>query len=166
MKDLEALTKECMADLASIGIKCGRVRNVAVNTRAKSRWGLCKRVAVGVFDISIAEVLLKDDTDIRMAKNTIVHELLHTVPGCFGHKGKWKLLAETVNKFLPQYNIKRTASYEVKGLDTSPKEPIYRYCLRCTDCGREIFRQKQSKVITNYKKYRCGKCGGKFERVM
>lgn len=166
MKDLTKLVEECKAELDSIGIKYGKVREWTVNTRAKHRWGQCKKVGFGLFDISISHSLLNDDADVQSAKNTIVHELLHTVPGCFGHKGKWKMLSEYVNLKLPQYTIKRVTSFEEKGLEREIKEPIYRYMLRCKKCGQEIKRQKKSKVILQYKKYRCAKCGGKLERVM
>ncbi len=106
MKDLKLLVDECIAELNSIGINCGRIRNIEINTRAKSRWGQCKTVKTGVFDIEISARLLDDNVDDLAAKNTIIHELLHTVKGCHGHTGKWKILAEYVNKKFTQYNIK------------------------------------------------------------
>jgi len=166
MKDLIKLVEICKADLDSIGIKCGKVRNWTVNTRAKCQWGQCKKVGIGLSDISISAVLLNDDVDDREALNTIAHELIHTIPGCFSHKGKWKLIAEDICKKLPQYTIKRTAKPEEKGIVIQKKEPVYRYILRCTECGQEIKRQKLSKAVVNYKKYRCGKCGGKLERIL
>ena len=76
------------------------------------------------------------------------------------------MIAEYICKKLPQYTIKRTAKPEEKGIVIQKKEAIYRYILRCTECGQEIKRQKQSKAVVNYKKYRCGKCGGKLERIL
>ena len=117
MKDLEMLASECEADLSSINIQPGEVSQWLINTRAKNRWGQCKRCLPGIFDISISARLLQDSVSDQAAKNTIMHELLHTVKGCYGHKGKWKDLALTVNRLLPQYTIKRTTSAEEKGLD-------------------------------------------------
>ena len=138
MKDLRKLAGECQRDLLSVNIHIGKVRNWSVNTRAKARWGLCTRVSKGLFDIQISAALLQDDVDDNAAKDTIVHELLHTIPGCFKHTGKWKQYAETVNFLLPQYNIKTRSSYEDKGLKDTRPEPDFRYILKCLQCGMEI----------------------------
>lgn len=88
MKDLEKLVEECKKDLDEIGIPYRTVRNWLINTRAKCRWGQCRRVSTDIFDISISHRLLQDDVLDVAAKTTIIHELLHTVDGCSGHKGK------------------------------------------------------------------------------
>ena len=158
-----SLVAICKADLDGLGIKYGKVANWSVNTRAKCRLGQCRKIGVGLFDINISDALLKDDIDEQVALNTIMHELLHTVNGCFKHTGKWKIYAEYINNKLPDYNIKRIATQSEMELIIKPKQPVYKYILRCTNCGAEIKRQKLSKVVVNYKRYRCGKCGGKLE---
>ena len=155
MKDLQKIAAECQADLASIGIPYGRVKLWIINCRAKARWGLCKKRQDGSYEIEIAEALLQDDVDDIAAKDTIIHELLHTCPGCLKHTGRWKQYADKVNRMLPQYNIKRTTSAAEKGVTVRRKEPTYRYILKCTDCAREIKRQKKSAVIEHPEHYRC-----------
>lgn len=87
MKDLLKLTAECMAQLNALGIDCGKV-TFTVNTRAKKRWGQCRVVGAGSYEISISERLLHDDVDDMAAKNTIMHELAHAADGCrSGHRG-------------------------------------------------------------------------------
>ena len=166
MKDLMILVEICKSDLDSLGIKYGRVSNWTVNTRAKCRLGQCRKIAAGLFDINISEALLKEDVDDQITLNTIMHELLHTVPGCFTHKGKWKLYADYVNKKLPQYTIKRVSKESEVDITIDRKQPVFKYILRCTKCGQEVKRQKETKVITNYKRYRCGNCGGRLERII
>ena len=165
MKDLMSLVAICKADLDSLGIKYGKVCNWTVNTRAKRRLGQCRKVGIGLFEINISESILKDDVDDRIALNTIIHELLHTVNGCFKHTGKWKEYAQYINGKLPQYDIKRVA-IQSNVFAIEYKEPTYNYILRCTKCGQEIKRQRLSKVVTNHKRYRCAKCGGRFERIL
>lgn len=165
MKDLTSLLAICKSELDALGIKYGKVRNISVNIRAKCRLGQCKKVGFKLFDINISAVLLEDGVDDQITLNTVMHELLHTVDGCFNHIGKWKKYAEYINQKLPQYNIKRLAKESETGIHIERKEPVYRYILRCTNCGQEIKRQKKSKVITNYKRYRCGKCGGRLEKL-
>lgn len=110
-------------------------------------------------------MLLADEVDDRVTLNTIMHKLLHTVLSCLNHNGKWKVYAELVNRRLPQYNIKRVAKESETGIIVERKTPVYRYILRCTKCDQEIKRQKETKVVINYKRYRCGKCGGVLERI-
>ncbi|MBR7133876.1 MAG: SprT-like domain-containing protein [Clostridia bacterium] len=162
MKDLLKLVAECEADLDFLGIKYRKVHNWSVNTRATSRWGCCKTIAPGLFDISISAELLADELDDQKAKNTIIHELLHTVDGCHGHKGKWKRLAEKVNSALPQYEVKCSISYAEQGIKPDIQ---YKYSLRCEACGQMIYRQRETEVIKNPHKYRCGKCKGKLMRI-
>lgn len=174
MKDLRALAVSCEAELRAVGIRCGTIRRLSVNTRAKSRWGQCRMVSEGVFDIEISARLLQDEVDDIAAKTTMIHELLHTVEGCRGHKGKWKELAELVGRAYPQYQIKRTSSCEEKGVlqenrpsggrtqDQARKTRQARYRITCTGCGARTYRQRASKLIQRPEEFRCGKCGGKL----
>lgn len=162
MKDLEKLVEECKKELDAIGIPYRTVQNWTVNTRAKRRWGQCKKVSADVFDINISQRLLQDEVSDTAAKNTIIHELLHTVEGCYGHKVKWKLLAGKVNHAYPQYNIKRTTTSEEKGVEESERTYQKNYKVVCSGCGRYWYRQKASKLIQHPENYRCAKCGGKL----
>ena len=164
MKDLEKLIRECQMDLLTVQIRPGKVRNWCVNTRAKARWGLCSKVENGLFDIQISAILLQDSVDDQAVKDTIVHELLHTIPVCFKHTGKWKQYAAAVNTLLPQYHIQARSSYEEKGLGDSRQEPEYPYLLKCVQCGAEIKRQRKSAVVEHPEKYHCV-CGGRLTRI-
>lgn len=166
MKDLTKLVQETIADLNGIGIRCGHVRSWSVNTRAKARWGLCKKVAKNTFEIEIAEALLQDSVSDQAVKDTIAHELLHTVPGCLKHTGKWKNFATAVNARLAGYNIKRAESHEDKGMEAPPTETHYRYLLKCSGCGMEVPRQKKSAVVMHPERFRCARCGGILTRLI
>ena len=145
MKDLMNLVAICKEDLDSLGIKYGRVSNWTINTRAKCRLGQCRKIAGDLFDISISSMLLVDEVEDRVTLNTIMHELLHTVPGCLNHNGRWKVYAEFVNKKLPQYNIKRVAKESETGIVVERKPPVYKYILRCTKCGQKSNGKKKPK---------------------
>lgn len=165
MKDLIKLAHECEADLRSIGVQPGVVTHWSVNTRAQKRWGQCKKVSIGHFAINVSAKLLADDVDDQATKNTIMHELIHTVSGCHGHTGSWKEIAEKVNRRLPQYMIKRTTSSAEKGIDETSNERTNRYAVRCVHCGHEYTREKMTKVIKYPESYRCSRCNGRLERV-
>lgn len=174
MKDLQKLYQECLNELTDIGIVCGNIKSVTVNTKAKSRWGLCKRKTVidykspvqkYEFEISISYRLLEDEVKDEAAKNTIIHELLHTCEGGHGHKGNWQRLANRVNTAYG-YDIKRTTSYDEKGVEDIRVAPVYKYVIACEECGHEYKRTKQTSLIKAPERYRCGKCGGKLQRTM
>lgn len=172
MKDLERLAAQCEAELGRIGIRCGKVRSWSINTRARKRWGRCRQVSGGVFDIDISERLLGDEVEDTAAKETIIHELLHTVEGCLGHKGKWKLLAQLVEAEYPRYHIKRTSSCEEKGISqempagngaAQKKRALPpRYRITCRDCGARAYRQRAGKLVQRPGDFRCGRCGGEL----
>lgn len=159
MKDLNRLVAECEADLRSIGIRHGTVVEWSVNTRAKKRWGQCKSVGSGMYKINISEQLLQDNVSDQAAKNTIMHELLHSVKGSMNHKGVWAANAAKVNRLLPQYTIKRTTSSEEKGIEEEERKAVARYIIRCRHCGSEYTREKFCRVVQYPEKYRCGECG-------
>ena len=161
MKDLKKLSEECIAELSSIGIAPGNIRRIYVEKSTTRRWGVCKKIkAENVFEIGIAKVLLEDSIDDMQTKNTIMHELLHTVDGCSGHTGLWKALAEKVNTSLPGYNIKRLSSEEEKGVQRNHK-----YMIECTGCGAVIYRDRMSNAVRFPGNYKCARCGGALKRI-
>ena len=161
LKNILELAAICEAELRSIGIQPAAQIRWTVNTRATRRWGCCKKSGPDAYEISISSRLLQDDVEIQAVKDTIMHELLHTVKGTKGHTGLWLKLAAQVNQRLPQYHIQRTASYEEKGIEPVPA----RYLLRCTHCGRDFSRQKMSNLVRAPQNYRCGACGHPLERI-
>lgn len=76
MKDLNAICLECENDLAAIGIKLGRITEYTVNSRAKTRLGLCsanreewKRLARKVsaaYGIDITRVASPDEIAVKI----------------------------------------------------------------------------------------------------
>ena len=116
MRDLIDFTIQCMNELDRIGIPYGNVIDVTINTRAKKRWGQCRKVPGG-FTININVVLLDEKNDVDGLRNTIFHELLHTCPDCWNHGTQWKAYAAMIRRELG-YNIQRTSSAEEKGVIT------------------------------------------------
>lgn len=105
----------------------------------------------------------------RAIRNTLIHELLHTCPGCLNHGQKWKAYARIVqNRF--GYNIVRAGGDkdEASALEAARREKRAgyqtQYLLVCTKCGQEFIRYRKSNLVLHPEKYRC-KCGGTIERV-
>ena len=93
---LSRVVRQCMKELDSIQVPYGHVVEVTVNTRARKRWGLCRKEADG-YHISIADRLLDGNTEQGL-RDTVMHELLHTCPMCNNHGAMWKHFAEVVNR--------------------------------------------------------------------
>lgn len=152
---------KCLQDVIS---QCKAIRlpvsnniapEVLVNKRAKSRFGSCRKTAAG-FVIEISEFLL--DADIGHIKNILAHEVLHTCRGCQNHGKKWKLYAGAMNSEYG-YRITTTSTYEKMGLEKPEQQKNYKYMIQCQSCGKIIYRQRKSNLITHTNHYRC-RCGG------
>lgn len=165
MKDLSKIVCQCVAELSAIGIFPARRIRWRINTRAKSRWGICKKTGSRDYQIEISERLLHDDVSDVATKNTVIHELLHTIPGGMKHTGNWAAAAAKVNRAYPQYRIQRLTSSEEKGIVPDRSARPSKYALKCTDCGTEVPRERMSKVIRSPQDYRCAFCGGKLVRI-
>ena len=164
MKNLNKLYKECLFDIHNLGINTGKITSITINTRAKKRWGQTTKHPDGSFDININASLLADNLDDMVAKNTIAHEILHTVKGCFDHKALWQEYANRMNHAYG-YNIKRCTSAAEKGLQPVGRirNESYKYVLTCIDCGGTSYFKRASKAVQHPEWYRCGRCNGKLK---
>ena len=161
MKNLQLLANQCMHQLDAIRIPYKKPSNFEVNSRAKHRWGQCRHEENGRIVISVSERLLHSDVSDVSAMDTIIHELLHTVPGCSNHGAKWKHYAEVVNSAYPQYHIKRTATFEDKGVVPDPVS--YKYKIFCIKCGASSYYARCTKAVRFPSLYKCSRCGGELK---
>ena len=146
-------------ELLALGIPVsGRLLpQVQVNTRAKRRLGCCFYQG-GRYWIEVSDRVLGDGALLRQ---TLVHELLHTCPGCRDHGAEWKRYAGYVNGKLGT-DIQCTVKLE--GAYKPLRHEEVKYILRCQCCGKEFHRMRMCKLVRAPWRYRCP-CGGKLERV-
>jgi len=158
--ECDAMMADLHKQLRSLGIPVSpkTQSGVRINTRAKRRLGCCY-CQQGVYAIEVAARLLEDPVLLR---ETLLHELLHTCPGCRNHGEKWKGYAGIVNQNMGT-NIQRTV--QVEGRPVSLRRDEVKYILRCEACGREIKRMRMCKVVKSPWRYRC-LCGGRLKRVL
>ena len=107
------------------------------------------------------------DLQEDIIKNTIIHELIHCLPDCNNHGKQFKYYASYVNERLG-YNISRVGNkkddFEKSGLDyVEENEEKFKYKVCCKNCGYTFYRKRMQRGFT--RKYRCGKCAGRFEVV-
>lgn len=176
-KRLDEMFNECIDEMDAIDIPYGKITEVTVNYRAKSRWGQCQRRYDNgiIYKININADLCHREASERGLKETIIHEILHTCPDCMCHTGEWKRLADLVNDCYG-YNVKRCNSSEDKGMSEfykqhdrqgRPEKPVvWKYEIRCKSCGKIVGRKQKACKVTKYPQmYQCGFCRGKLEVI-
>lgn len=176
MRDLQKVYWNCRTMLDEIGIDYGNIVEVKINTRAKRRWGQCCCKFVGRDThgnpkyenrIDISAVLLDERVPIEALQNTIIHEILHTCPGCQNHGPNWKARAAKVKRELG-YDIKTRDSSQDKGVSSNIASEYYKpkYIVICSNCGREVGRDRMCGIVKYPMNWRCGVCHkGHFERI-
>ncbi|MBR3600233.1 MAG: SprT-like domain-containing protein [Lachnospiraceae bacterium] len=165
MQNLNELVSIAVADMEDLGYTINKNNSYVVNYRAKNRWGLCKHNPDGTCTIEISHRLLNEGVSRDAIMNTLMHELIHTLPGCNNHGVNFKRVAQVINDAYG-LNIKRATSAEEKGIEVPiAPAPVYKYKFRCRACGQIISRTRESKFTKNYDRYSCGYCGGRFEKI-
>jgi predicted SprT family Zn-dependent metalloprotease len=97
------------------------------------------------------------DEGESVIRNTLAHELCHTLPDCMNHGPNFMEWAGIIGRNMG-YVIDKTA--DVDGSKYFEKYiPMYPYMLRCRDCDKEFYHAKQSDSVKNPGRYKCN-CGG------
>ena len=183
---LNKLYKECVEELNNIGIDVknfGEIQ-VALAKRKNKRYGCCKQenpdesskyierhgyrriIKYTKFNkhyIEISKWVM--DLENEIIKNTIMHEIIHCIPFCNNHGSEFKKYSKYINKELG-YNIStRGNKQEDCNKSNVQYEEVeeYKYKIECEKCGQTTYRKRHNKNFT--RKYRCGKCGGKFKII-
>lgn len=180
-QELKALLQEVLSQCKKENIQISDyiLPDIVINSRAKSRFGACRKIPMNklqsidlkhiiinkkvncFFQIELCEAMM--NANEQEIKNVIAHEVLHTCPGCYNHGKLWKTYASKLNNIYG-YNITSTTTYEKIGIQKPEKKEAYRYKITCQRCGKEFYRMKKSKLVTETNRYRCG-CGGKLKCI-
>ena len=186
---LNKLYLECVNELNKIGIdilnekQYGKII-ITISKRNNKRYGCCKqekpdsnyktisRIGRRKFvkyekfnrhNIEISKWVLELEDNI--IKNTIMHELIHCIPYCNNHGTEFKKYAYIVNSNYG-YDISRVGNkkkdFEKSNIEYNEIEK-YNYKIICKGCKQESYGQRLNKNFT--RKFRCAKCGGRFEIV-
>lgn len=181
---LQNLFNECKIELKSIGIDLNNklVGTIAINVAKRDckRYGCCRQecpdkstkyiekigrkryIRYAIFkkhSIEISKWVMNLNNDI--IKNTIIHEIIHCLPNCNNHGEEFKKYAQYINAKL-NYNISRLGDkkQDLANSNIEVEKEYYNYKIKCSKCGYFFYRKRLNSNFT--KKYRCGKCGGKF----
>ena len=144
MKNYYKILREAKAECAACGIWLGEVADIGICHKNLKRWGRCRYIAdEDCYYIEISYRLVDDAASDKALKETILHELCHTVDGCMNHQKKWK---ETVAKLNERYgyNIKTADTAADKGLESIEPEKLLSMSLSALVVGKSFRDQEQA----------------------
>jgi len=160
MRDLEYYGKKCMEILDALEIPYTAPEEWIVNRRATRRYGQC-RYHFGVYTINITYRLLDERIPEEYLEDTIIHELIHTCPGCMNHGKLFHKYCDLVNDCYSCYHISTYVdtwvSEKVEKIYPE-KNRAYKYIVHCPDCGCETYYKRITKAVKNISHYHCGRC--------
>ncbi|MCR4874289.1 MAG: hypothetical protein K5923_00935 [Clostridia bacterium] len=165
-KHYTGLINECINQMHALNIPISDSIEFKNNT-GFSRFGFCKKTPYreGVSYVIAINKWFEDDIAII---ETILHELVHTIPGCYNHGEKFRHYAEIINQecdlnisVVGNYKLNENA-YKNKGSKRKVFDPkeydqksmVIMYCPRCL---RE-FAIKKNAIRFNGR-WVCRKCG-------
>lgn len=163
---LVSLVDEARKELDALGIPYGKISMLEVSHTVTS-YGDCRKIGESSYRIRVNKVLLAEAAD-TIVKETIIHEILHTCPGCMNHGKTWQAYASVVNDAYPRYRISRLSScnrthVRLKNRDTA------KYVATCMSCNKEYLFFKKTYVvdclINNPTSCKCSICNNKNFKI-
>ena len=139
---------EARAELVNLGYDelLDNFYDITFSNRMTKTLGYCKCIRHKEYQITINSNYM-NICDCTALKNTIVHELIHSIQGCMNHKGKWKMIANQVNKVYG-YHISRCSYYEDYHQFRQSKKN-YKYKVICNYCKKEWKYQKKGRIVNS-----------------
>lgn len=111
--------------------------------------------------IEFSKQFLETSTD-ESVRQVIMHEFAHwavlvETGEVHGHDAIFKAMCRKIGceANRPQTKVERTVS----------DDKIYKYIVKCKDCGNEVHYNRAGKVVKHPDFYGCGKCGGELECI-
>ena len=79
-------------------------------------------------------------------KESLIHELVHTLPGAFNHGTYFKEYGRMFHSHYPDYTIKRV-SHGGSGYTPPVRKRNYKYKIACNTCGAVSRYQRKVQTI-------------------
>lgn len=155
-------TANCILETLFNTYERPRIHKITIS-KARSWWAQIEKIPQeGVFNLKVSNIF-NDITDNNEAHDklisTMLHELVHTIPGCWNHKNKFKAYASIINAHWPKYYVGRATT--AKSLIEKPRE--FKYIITCKHCGRKNFYLRKPQIYDfckfNHTPFICNICG-------
>ena len=146
-----------------------------INNKALKRLGRCEAKSGNRYVIQINEFhnKLSPETSVM---NTLIHELLHSLPKCMNHGELWKRYANmynraygtTISRTSPLNGHYKTFKEEMerkKGKTQHKNHSIYsdgKHKITCSKCNKSWYYERAGRVVKlamQNKKLKCPHCG-------
>lgn len=169
MKNVMEVYRMCRKELLEINMDISNnIVSVRVNGRLRTVLGRCithRDFSGSWHEIEINPCLLEDDVDLQAAKETMIHELIHTCPGCQNHGYEWKRRGDRASRMLG-YNVERLTGLNVlESQGVKVKMETYKYALVCDDCKKEYKFKRWCGKLEYPSRYKCGRCNGNLHTI-
>ena len=92
-----------------------------------------------------------------------MHEVIHSIPGCYNHGQKWKSIGKQVCSRYTDYIITRVSTSENEGFyNAMAAEGKYKYKIVCEKCGATGYMARATATLSACRngKAKCRKCHG------
>ena len=146
LSSLEQMMYTCKQQLVSLGFSelNSKLYNLEINPRFRKKLGQCCYNRKSMFyTIKISKNFMQVCPE--HVKNTMMHELIHSINGCMNHGPNFQYVANLVNnKF--GYNVSTTSYYDSYN-NYLNNTKNYRYKLKCNSCGKEWRYEKAGKLV-------------------
>lgn len=132
-----------------------------LNSNNRKTLGRCTE-RNGRFTIQLNPNLLKFEEDgEKIIRETIAHELCHTLPGCMNHGKEFHKKADSIYRLMG-YHIDTKADVDSSAY-FQKYLPQADYMLICDKCGNQVPVARLSDPVKNPTNYNCAKCGGNID---
>jgi DNA-directed RNA polymerase subunit RPC12/RpoP len=135
-------------------------------SKARSYWAYVEKKGSNYFWIRVSDVFAEiTDCSVRKEKllETIIHELVHTIPKCMNHKTYWKANCSKVRIKYPRFKLDVTD--DMSGFGISEKVRDDKYIITCQHCGHKWNYKRKPKWINRADMCRCPYCNNKGMEV-
>lgn len=108
------LFKEAMQECISCKIALGKIIKISLNHSYRA-WGVCRKLPDNTFQIELNDMLFENYASDASIKDTLLHEMCHTLPNSDGHDTEWQKAVNKLNTMFG-YNIQSANDAESKGM--------------------------------------------------
>ena len=159
MMKLRKLINECEQMVNDCGYKVPTIE-YKLNSRLSRTLGRCSKRSSTKWLIEIGTDFYQGciaSGNVELVKQTLLHEICHSLPNGLNHGEVWKRYADNINNNFG-YDISRLTSVPNEVKEYSIKDGVL---VCCDKCNREILTKRNKNVVKNPSVYTC-KCGGKI----
>ena len=128
IEDIKKEIQECVKLLAAIGYNTAQYNDytVVISTRRTKNLGRCTQKGSNRYEISFNDKYIKFASSEHI-HDVIMHEILHSLPGCMDHGTRWKTAAAKVMNNYTYSNISRLAHDDNYSKYIQPYKEKYKY---------------------------------------